>query len=228
MTTALGQTFKVGNANAVAIERCDLSELEKEVLTSDKKLVVKPYSFWKDIDRNTVSYFMLQHGIYTMPTVELIEWLRANIIGNAIEIGAGNGAIARSLNIPITDSKLQEEPAIKGYYLSVGQPIIEYHSDVEKLEAIEAIKKYKPDTVIGSFITHKWKEHMGNGDGNMFGVDEHKILKSVKRYINIGNLVTHKAKPILKQKHEELYFDWLVTRSVNQSENRIFIWNANG
>ena len=45
----------------------------------------------------------------------------------------------------------------------------------------------------------------------MFGVYEEDILERVKMYINIGNLDTHKDKPILKLTHDEYYFNWLIT-----------------
>lgn len=215
-------TMKVGAANAQQIYHCDISNLEKDVI-ADGKLIVKPFSFWNNIDRNEINYFLYVHGIYVVPTEELINYLKENIVGSAIEIGAGNGAISRALNIPITDSRMQELEEIKMMYAMSGQPVIKYPDDVEKLNSDQAIVKYKPDTVIGCFITHKFKAEIGNG--NMYGVEEENILKSVKRYINVGNLTTHKSKPILKMKHEEHYFEWLITRAVNQKDNRIFIWN---
>lgn len=209
--------------NAIEINRCDLSDLTKEVMTADGKLIAKSSRFWRMRDENEMRYFMLQNGIYVMPTTELIDWLKENIIGNAIEIGAGNGAIARALGVPITDSMMQQRPEIKLMYQLSGQPVIEYPNDVEKLDAVRAIIKYKPDTVIGAFITHKYDKMVG--DGNMWGIQEEIILEKVKRYINIGNKITHHNKPILKSPHEEYKFDWLVTRAVNQSENVIFVFN---
>jgi hypothetical protein len=212
--------------HAIEIYKCDLTELTKEVMTADGKLIIKPSRFWKERegrDDNEIRYFMHQYGIYVMPTTELIDWLRENIIGSAIEIGAGNGAISRALSVPITDSRMQERAEIKFMYQLSGQPVIEYPKDVEKLDAIEAINKYKPETVIGAFITHKYDASIG--EGNAWGVEEEILLKRVKRYINIGNKITHKKKPILKLPHEEYQFDWLVTRAVNQNENVIFVFN---
>lgn len=101
---------------------------------------------------------------------------------------------------------MQERPEIKMYYLMGGQPVIQYPSDVEKLDAEQAINKYKPDTVIGCFITHKFD--YSTNSGNAFGVQEEFIIKNVRRYINVGNLETHRLKP---------------TRSVDQSKNRIWV-----
>lgn len=210
--------------NSTYIEKCDLTDLESQVLDSDKKLIIKPYSFWKDRNLNERRYFMYVHGIYVLPTTELIEWLRTMIIGNAIEIGAGNGSIARTLGIPITDSRMQESPEIKFFYQMGGQPPIEYHNDIEKLDAIEAVRKYEPDTVIGAFITHKYDAKIGNG--NALGVDEIKMMQKIKRrYINIGNKHTHKDKPLLKIPHTEYQFDWLITRSIDQYQNVIFVFD---
>ena len=211
--------------NGTFITKCDLTKLKSEILDSEGKLIIKPYSFYQGIDANELKYFMVENAIYVMPTQELIDWLKANIVGKAIEIGAGNGAIARTLNIPITDSRMQERPEIKWYYETViKQAPIKYHNDIEKLDAIEAIDKYKPDTIIGAFITHKFEESIGSG--NAYGVKEEIILQKVKRYINIGNKITHKEKPILKTEHKEYYFEWLITRGADQSQNAIFVFDA--
>lgn len=200
----------------------DISHIEKQAFENGL-LKVMPSSFYKSLDENSLKLFMLNHGIYVIPTTELIDWLKENIIENAIEIGAGLGTIARELKIPITDSCMQELPDVKLIYNMGGQPTIKYPSDVEKLDYKEAIIKYKPKTVIGCFITHKHKSGMSTG--NMYGVEEEYILKNVQRYINVGNLQTHKDKPILKQKSIEYNFDWLITRSNDQSLNRIWVYD---
>lgn len=200
----------------------DISHIEKQAF-ENSLLKVMPSSFYKSLDENSLKLFMLNHGIYVIPTTELIDWLKENIIENAIEIGAGLGTIARELKIPITDSRMQELPDVKLIYNMGGQPTIKYPSDVEKLDYKEAIQKYNPKTVIGCFITHKHKNGMSTG--NMYGVEEEYILKNVQRYINVGNLQTHKDKPILKQKSIEYNFDWLITRSNDQSLNRIWVYN---
>lgn len=206
--------------NGTQIYPCNIDPIINQVY-KDGLLQVMPVEFYKQFSENEIKFFMHNKAIYVLPTTELVEWLKQNIIGSAIEIGAGHGAIARALNVPITDSRLQERPEIKLAYLLGGQPVIEYASDVEKLTAYQAIKKYKPDTVFGCFITHKW-----NGkNGNYYGVDENELLKSVKRYIHIGNKETHQNSAILNIQHEERFYDWLITRSVNQSLNRIFVWD---
>jgi hypothetical protein len=214
--------MKATSTNSMAIEKCDLTNLEKKVFDDQRKLIIKPYSFWENVDDNEIRYFMYVHGIYVLPTQELIDWLKQNIVGNAIEIGAGIGAVARNLGIPITDSRMQELPEVRLMYQMGGQPTIQYPNDVEKLDYKQAIFKYQPQTVIGCFITHKFVPSLNSG--NAYGVEEEFILKNVVKYINVGNKNTHRDKPILKQKHQEYHFDWLITRGVDQSKNVIFVF----
>lgn len=199
---------------------CDLSKIENEAMI-DNKLQVMPFAFYEQFTENEIKFFMHKYGIYVLPTTELIDWLRNNITGISIEIGAGHGAISRKLGIPITDSRMQERKEIQLMYLASGQPVIKYSDDIEKLDAEQAIKKYKPNTVIGAFVTHKF-----NGvNGNHWGVDLKQLIKSVDKYIHIGNLTTHKDYGIYNSLTEQHYFDWLITRSFNQEENRIFVWS---
>lgn len=207
---------------ASTIQIDNIEEIESKAFKNGL-LIPLPSFFYKQFTRNQIEYFCWKHGIYVVPTTELIAFLEANSKGTTIEIGCGHGAIGRTLNIPITDSKLQEDKQVRQFYKATNQPTIQYPSDVIELDAESAIKKYKPNTVIGAFITHKYTPK--SETGNMFGVVEGKILKSVDKYINIGNLDTHKAKPILKYPHTEQYFHWLITRSQDQSKNRIFIWS---
>lgn len=208
--------------NASTIQIDNISEIESKAFKNGL-LIPLPSFFYKQFTRNQIEYFCWKHGIYVVPTTELIAFLEENSKGSTIEIGCGHGAIGRALNIPITDSKLQDDKQVRQFYKATNQPTIKYPVDVIELDAIDAIKKYNPTTVIGAFITHKYTPNTQTG--NMFGVVEGKILKSVQKYIHIGNLNTHKYKPILKKEHTEQYFHWLITRSQDQSKNRIYIWN---
>lgn len=199
----------------------DISDILAQVMDQDK-LKVMPAAYWKQFSDNKIKVFMVTKGVYVIPTQELIDWLRSNIVGRAIEIGAGVGSIGRALEIPTTDRKLMDRPDIRNLYQAMGQAPTIYPQDVEELTAHQAVLKYQPDTVIGAFITHKFKESIG--EGNMYGVEEEKIIDRVRKYIMIGNRDTHKLKPILKKPHKQLWFDWLITRSNDQGENRIFVW----
>lgn len=207
--------------NGIPFGRVDISGLESQVMIHDQ-LQVMPYEFYSQYSREQVMTLMFNHGIYVLPTSELIEYLKTRIEGVAIEIGAGHGAIAMALGIPATDSYMQDDPKIQKIYQTMGQPTVKYGPMVERLDFMQAITRYRPQTVIGAFITHKWKPGMQSG--NMLGVDENYILKKVKRYIMVGNLQTHGQKPLLRIKHEQLYYPWIITRSERQDMNRIFIW----
>lgn len=198
----------------------DTTNLESLMFTNGL-LNVLPSSFYQQYSLNSIQVVMVKYGIYVLPTTELIDWLRTMIIPPAIEIGAGLGSIGRALSIPTTDSHLQSDPAVAAYYKMLGQSPIQYPDDVEKLTALDAIAKYTPHTVIGAFVTHLY-----NGvSGNPFGVAEEKIITGGCKYINIGNANTHADKPLLQLPHITFNFDWLLTRSGDQTKNSIWVWN---
>lgn len=180
---------------------------------------------YRESDINAVMCIL---GLYTLPTIELIEWLRYQIeddpeyYPDAIEICAGTGCIGRSLGIPITDSCLQDKPNIKELYHKSGQYTIEYPSDIIKMDAHEAVKEYQPEYIIGSYVTARYGTG-GKDYGNMYGVDNMWIANNCHKYFYIGNLLTHAKEPVLKRKHKELSFPWLVTRG-DSSKARIFIF----
>jgi hypothetical protein len=202
------------------IVKKDLTLISKLLLDPDGLIITAPYEVIMSFGRDTILYFCLVHGIYCLPTSELIEFLASQIVGNAIEIGCGNGAIGRLLHIPITDSCLQERPEMKMYYNSLDQPVIQYPKDVIRLSADFAVSKFKPDTVIAAYVTHKWD----GKTGSVFGVVEGKIVSAGTRYIFVGNDNIHSEKPILKHAHQTLRFPWLITRS-EPEKNFIKIWN---
>jgi hypothetical protein len=204
----------------------DVSYLREELFDERKHLIVKPASFYKNIPQDHLSMFCHFHGIYCLPTIELINWLQNHVIvDKTIEIGAGIGTIGRTLGIPITDScYMKSNPTVATFYKMMGQPITEYPNDVIELDSTEAIKKYKPEVVIGSWITHKFNEKEAWREGNQFGVDENFILANVKKYIMIGNQKVHEKKPIFSIPYKTFSYDWLYSRSVTPELNAIFLW----
>ena len=137
------------------------------------------------------------------PTAGTVGWLDIFLKGRkAIEIGSGAGDLAHYLNIPATDNRMQERPEIAYWYRKYHQPIIQYGANVECLEAQEAIEKYKPEVIIAAWVT-QWVDpnfRPANDVGCMFGPKEDEIVATGIPYIMIGNLITHKHKPI------QLYF----------------------
>jgi len=209
------------------VPNIDVPYLENELLDSDKDLVIKDASFYKDIPQIYLATFSHKHGIYGLPTTELIAFLREHVVkGKTIEVGAGNGAIGRALYIPITDSRIMEDPMVKLMYQAHGQPTTRYPDDVIKMNAIEAIKNFKPDVVIGCWVTQIYKEEDGpHQKASVHGLDEEFIIDNVKKYIVIGNENIHGTKRILDKPHKTLTFPWLYSRSFeNHDKNLIYIW----
>jgi hypothetical protein len=165
-----------------------------------------------------------KQAIYAYPTSELIGWLQEQIgEHSAIEIGAGNGAIGRALGIPITDSRMQEWPDVKAHYALSRQPTVNYGSDIQEFDASSAVEHFKPDVVIGSWITHLYHPDEHHRGGNMYGVDEVALFERVKKYVHIGATSSHSKKRILKEPHQVYRFDWLLGRG-KQDTRCIWVW----
>lgn len=203
----------------------DLKEME-EFLLPNGEYELPHYNELVNFSKAQIIQFGNKHAMYTLPTIELIEELK-KLIGDseAIEIGAGNGIIARELNIRATDNYCQELPEIKHYYELVQQPIVKYGKNVIKLDAEEAVKTLKPDIVIGSWITHKWNDSLQSG--NCHGPNEEIILDNCRAFIHLGNKKTHDQKPINKHLHETITnFPGYVTRSINPELNCVYIYKG--
>lgn len=195
-----------------------------DVLLMDGLGLLRPIEAWKiqSIPKEELLSWMHKRAVYQIPTVELIDWLHEQTKSTpTIEICAGNGAIARALGITATDSYVQVNEA-KSLLLSMGQCPTEPPADVLRYEANKAIEAFRPDTVIGSFVTQKWCD--ATQQGSIWGVDEEKLLSKVGRYIMIGNEAVHGHKRILKYPHKKLHFPWLVSRGFDQSKNCIYVW----
>ena len=158
-----------------------------------------PAAFWEAQTREAKMIFGHKHGLYAFPTIELIEWLKQKLEGlNAIEIGAGNGAFCGALGIKGTDNYQQEIPRYRHLYELTGQPIIKYGAHVEKLDALAAVNKYKPDAVLACWVTHLFDHRRPELKGNEIGVDEGKLLNLVDNYFFVGNTNIHTKKPIFE------------------------------
>ncbi len=196
-----------------------LKELDQKLLDPSGNLLLHPNAFYNELDHTKLRIWCSQRGRYTLPTVEFVEWLK-EVIGDrsCIEIGAGKGDLARHLGIKATDSYMQETPHVKAYFASVKQATTNPPADVERLEARAAVRKYRPQVVIGSWITGK-TELFG-------GTDEQYIVGQAEVYIHIGNRKTHGRKKILELPYDE-YRIQVVTRASTQSENVIWVWRKN-
>lgn len=166
---------------------------------------------------------MHQRAVYFLPTEEIANLLD-EIIGDdsVIEICAGAGLLSKALGIEVaTDNKIQQRGLkygnfIADYYKAFGQPLIRYPKWVEEIEAYSAVMKYKPHTVIGSYMTQRGKTEQESLDYGFcdFGPDLTKIQKACKRLIFIGNesIKSHCCMPIRKLPHKILRPEELITR----------------
>ena len=187
-----------------------------------------PAAAYNQFDPDGLRLWCHLHGRYGLPTVELIGWLK-DYVGrrHTIEIGSGAGDLAHHLGIKATDSKIQDDPVAASYYRAMGQPTIRYPAWVEKLEALAAVKKYRPQVVIASWVTNWIDPNLPPppGGGSVFGVREDRLLKTGVVYVLIGNLVVHQYKPILRKKHREVALPFLRSRAHQPEMDRVLIWN---
>lgn len=198
------------------------------MLDSDGHLLVRSDADYDKIPHDSLRLFCHQHGRYGLPTLELLDWLLNLIAGRkAIEIGAGYGDLAWHLIVPATDSYCQDFPDVKTYYDMMGQPRIKYPAWVEKLNAAEAIEKYRPEVVLASWVTEwlsPFTEAPAQG-GSVYGVREDAILAAGITYVLIGNEAVHGRKKIMAWPHETYALPFLRSRASQPELDRVYVWN---
>jgi hypothetical protein len=190
---------------------------------------VLPAAYWAATTVTERAMFGNLNGIYSFPTVELVGYLR-EAIGDrkAIEIGAGHGVLAWELGIRATDNKMQEWPKYRAIYGITGQPVVRYGRNVLEIAANDAVRRIKPDVVIGCWVSHRWDEARPEAGGNEVGIDEEDILANCAEYIVVGNTKIHAAKSIWSLPHSIEYPDWLYSRATNGSPDFIARWPGSG
>lgn len=226
-----------------------------ELMGMDGRIYPIPYSHIKDDTLDTLNVIMQALGLYTFPTIELCEWLSSQIDDNpefephtALEICAGTGWIGRQLRIPSTDVKNMENPTVQKIMLNSCSIPTLYADDVETLEATDAVNKYAPEIVIGSYVTSKQlvdkidrKKAMTVGiklpyggviEQNLMdlarkeievGVDVKGICRKVYKMILVCNMRTHRNESYIKLPHQSYSFPWLITRG-DVSQARILVF----
>lgn len=202
-----------------------IEDVSTELLMDNGKIKLLPYEYYNKLCWNDFRFFCHNFARYGIPTIELVEYINKIIDGRtAIEIGSGAGDLGFHLNIPMTDSKIQESTQIKKIYEAMQQPVIKYPADVEKIDALDAVKKHKPKVVVASWITtYAPSETTYISTPN--GVKEMNILDLIDTFILVGNLDTHGDKPIRTLPHETIKEPFNISRAARQENNRIFIWN---
>lgn len=218
---------RLNNMAVAIVDTTGARDLAVDVVAPDGALRVMPADYYRSTTVAERAMFGQRHGVYALPTEELIEWLSNRIAGrSAIEIGAGHGQIAAALGIPATDSKMQDDPGIAAWYAAYGQPTVRYGDNVVKLDAKQAVRKYKPQVVIASWVTHLYRPIRHHAGGNAFGVNEEDIIARCEEYIVIGNTQVHAGKSIWALPHEIYHPDWLYSRAHNGSPEFIACWRG--
>lgn len=183
--------------NAIVIDPLNTRDVAPDVIDSRGLPRILPTAYWDTTTLQERAWVGMRHGIYSFPTVELVEHLR-EVIGDrsAIEIGAGNGVLAEALEIPATDSRHQEGAATRDYYRLLGAATVPYGPNIVEMHASRAVRRYKPDVVIACWATHKYDVARHWAGGNEIGVDEEDILRNCREYVFVGNDRVHMDKKI--------------------------------
>lgn len=202
----------------------DKGALDKGVLR------VMPGAFYQQFEQVDLSGFALRHGLYVLPTRELLDKINELILEvsptrSAIEIGSGNGVLGRALGIPCTDNFMQNDPTVRALYEQMRQPVVSYGTHVERLDAQKAVDKYRPEVVVAAWVTHEFNEKEPERGGNMFGVDEVALLSKIKRYIFVGNFSVHQQKPLLALPYSVYESDLLFSRGRMPKGNAVVVWD---
>lgn len=202
-----------------------IRDLRPDVLDANGRMRILPASFWASTTPGERAWFGACTGIYSFPTVELVARLKEIIAGRkAIEIGAGNGVLAEALGIVATDNFQQRMPKYKLLYALQRWTTVPYGDNVVDMHASRAVRHYKPDVVIGCWVTHKYDPRAHARGGNEIGVDEPDILRHCAAYVFVGNKETHALKPIWDRPHSIEYPSYVYARAPIEGRDFIAIF----
>ena len=200
-------------------------EMDQALLEEGNRyLKLLPSSVYKAFPHEQLVIWCNRHQRYGIVTTELVDWLREQIGDRSvIEIAAGKGDLSHHLNIHPTDGYSQTTEYVKDCYESCGHIPLIPNPEVERLEAVQAIKKYKPKVVIASWLTQRYLSDPRTN--YYYGVDETQVRILSMKYIHIGNTNVHGGKTVLRKPHKKYVFPWLVSRAANQSQNAIWVFS---
>lgn len=223
MTSAI----ETPNKRIAIIDPSQIRDLRPDVLDENGRIRILPAAFWAATTMHERGLFGVRTGHYSFPTVELVTRLQELIASrSAIEVGAGNGVLAEALGIPATDNFQQRMPQYRAFYESIEQPIVPYGANVIDMHASRAVRHFKPDVVIGCWVTHKWDPKYPDRGGNEVGLDEPDILRHCSEYIVVGNELVHQRKPIWDRKHIIEYPPFLYSRAFNGSRDFLAVFQG--
>lgn len=210
-----------------ALDPDKIRDIADEVLDEAGRMRVLPAEYWATTTPEERALFGHRNGIYSFPTVELVEHLR-EFIGarTAIEIGAGHGVLAEALGIPATDNRQQEWEKYRLILAATKQPPVRYGPNVIDCHASRAVRRFKPAVVIGCWVTHKYDPKRHEAGGNEVGIDEEDILRNCAVYVVVGNEAVHAGKKIWTRKHEIVYPPFVYSRATNGTRDFIATWRG--
>lgn len=208
----------------VTPDRDALATLEAQVIDENGRPRVVPASVFAGVDQANIAALCVKHAFYGVVTCELVEFIREQINGRcAIEIGAGNGVLAEALNITGVDNRMQDWPWVRATYEMSQQPTVRYGANVVHMDGIEALSHYRPQVVIGNWLTHFYRPERHWAGGNMYAPDERQILENVETFILVGNSKTHAGHSLLDNAHDTYEPSWLYSRAV-RGTNFVKVW----
>lgn len=225
MQSAIQQTLPKSAVNV--LDTRNIREIAPEVLDEQGQLRILPAAYYHSTTREERALLGHRTALYGLPTQELVAWIK-NYIGDrsAIEIGAAHGLLAQALGIPATDSYQQDDPNMALYYAMIGQATVRYGAHVERLDALSAVAKHRPQVVVASWVTHKYLMIRNEAGGNIEGVNEEALLDSgIEAYVFIGNTVTHAGKSIWNRPHRIIEQDFVFSRAMHpDSKDILCVW----
>lgn len=210
----------------IELDPATTRDLTPEVMGDDGRMRVLPAAYWAATTMRERALFGHRNGIYSFPTVELVDRLRQTIDNRpAIEIGAGHGVLADALGIPGTDSRQHDDPRYRMIYLASGQPPVRYGPNVKEIHASRAVRFYKPAVVIGCWVTYKWDNDRPYAGGNEGGVDETDVMAHCDTYVFVGNDHTHRFARVLERRPRVEFPDYVYSRASQGGRDMIVTWN---
>lgn len=207
----------------------DVTDLDSLLLGPGGHIKLLPALYYRSINRTHLRIWCHLRARYSIPTLELIEWLKPQIAGKeTIEIGAGCGDLGYHLGIKMTDSYQQvDDPIITSYFKLMGQPAVHPFPEVIKMNAEVAVRKYKPKIVIASWVTERWVPEINQELSTLNGVDEAAVIASCDKYIFVGNEAIHGKKRVLSLPHKTYkthQIPGLVSRAKDPRQDLIYVW----
>jgi hypothetical protein len=200
-------------------------DLSPEVLDEHGRMRVLPAEFWAATTADERSAFGNRHGLYSFPTTELVAHLQHLIAGRtAIEIAAGHGVLAQALGIPGTDSRQQDKEPWRSILRGSGITTVNYGPDIIELGASQAVRQYRPQVVIGCYVTHRYDPARHELGGNEEGVDERDIVAHCDTYVLVGNTRLHRHSALWPLPHHIEYPPFVYSRAREGGREFIAVW----